>query len=92
MEPLRYPSIRRKTYKVPWGYDPHPDDPEILIADEEAMDALEQARVYLRDSSFREVANWLTAVTERPITHAGLMVRLKFDPEKDNTAPCFKFK
>ena len=44
--------------------------------------ALEKAKEYLQQYSYREVANWLTKQTERSISHVGLKKRI--DSEQSN--------
>ena len=39
--------------------------------------ALEKAKKYLQQYSYREVANWLTKQTERSISHVGLKKRIE---------------
>lgn len=91
-ELLKYPPIKRKTYQIPWGYDEHPDDPGLLVPDQDALDALVAAKEYLEYCSLREVADWIVKTTGRKISHTGLKHRLTFRPYEDNTRDSFKFQ
>lgn len=65
--------------KVPWGYEVSDYDPHLLISVEEQLLALEEAHMYLRHSSYEEVARWLSDYTGRKITGMGLWKRVKTD-------------
>lgn len=67
-----YQAIRKPHGKVPWGYDVHPDDPMLLVPDRKAFDYLDEARTWLKVSSLRQVAAWLTKKSGRPISHQAL--------------------
>ena len=65
--------------QVPWGYKRDEQDPQLLHPIEEQLEALSQASDYLRDSSYNEVARWLTDYTGRKISGMGLWKRIKQD-------------
>ena len=65
--------------QVPWGYKKDEHDPQLLHPVEEQLEALSQAVDYLRDSSYNEVARWLTDYTGRKISGMGLWKRVKQD-------------
>ena len=48
------------------------------------LDLLEQARAYIKQYSYRQVANWLTKNSGREISHVGLMKRLKNERQRKN--------
>ena len=73
----RYSSLKGPT--VPWGYRQSDKNSYILEPIEEQLDALEQAEQYLKQSSYKEVARWLTDYTGRKITSMGLWKRIKKD-------------
>ena len=50
------------------------------------LDKLEMARNYVKQYSYREVANWLTKQAGRYISHVGLRKRLMHEQQRKNTA------
>jgi hypothetical protein len=64
-------SIKRKARVIPFGYKLSEDTNYIEPVQEE-LDALKEAKEYLNNCSYREVARWLTQKTGRTITHTGL--------------------
>ena len=72
-----YSSLKGPT--VPWGYKQSDKNSYVLEPIEEQLDALEQAEQYLKQSSYKEVARWLTDYTGRKITSMGLWKRIKKD-------------
>ena len=69
---------------IPFGYDVDPDDPDVLLPNEHQLDMLEKAQKYLKQYSYREVANWLTRNTGRSISHVGLRKRLDNERRRKN--------
>ena len=69
--------IPRIARTVPFGYEVDPDDSGILKPIPDQLNKLKQAKKYLKQYSYREVANWLSAHTGRSISHVGLMKRVK---------------
>jgi len=69
--PPKMPLIKRKARVIPFGYKLAGDTNYIEPVQEE-LDALEEAKEYLNNCSYREVARWLSQKTNRSITHTGL--------------------
>ncbi len=68
-------SLMQKTRKgntVPFGYKLKEDNHSLEPIPEQ-LDALEKAKEYLENSSYREVAQWVKAKTGRYISHVGLI-------------------
>ena len=78
--------IPRISRTIPFGYDIDPDDPDVLLPNEHQLDMLEKAKHYLKQYSYREVANWLTRNTGRDISHVGLKKRLDNERTRKNKA------
>ena len=47
--------IPRIARTVPFGYELHPDDSEVLVPIPDELDKLQQAKKYLKQYSYREV-------------------------------------
>ena len=75
-------AVPRIARTVPFGYKLDKNDPYILRPFPEELDALEQARKYIKQYSYREVANWLSKRTERYISHVGLRKRLAHEQQR----------
>ena len=71
---LPIPKIARV---VPFGYMEDPEDDDQLLPIPRELRALEKAKEYLQQYSYREVANWLTKQTGRSISHMGLKKRIE---------------
>ena len=78
--------IPRISRTIPFGYDVDPDDPDVLLPNEHQLDMLEKAQKYLKQYSYREVANWLSKNTGRYISHVGLKKRLDNERTRNNQA------
>ena len=63
--------IKRKARTIPFGYK-LAEDTDYIEPVQEELDALEEAKQYLNNCSYREVAKWLSLKTGRSITHTGL--------------------
>ena len=72
MEPLK---IRRKSKTIPFGFKLS-SDPSYLEPISSELQALDEAKKYIKNCSDREVAQWLTKKTGRYISHVGLRERL----------------
>ena len=70
--------IKRKARTIPFGYK-LAEDTDYLVPIESELEALEQAKNYLKTCSLREVAIWLTRKTGRYISYLGLNKRVKRD-------------
>src|SRR5210317_1458790 len=66
--------IPRIARTIPFGY----------VQDEQ--DKLEMARNYVKQYSYRQVANWLSKQTGRYISHVGLRKRLQNEKRRKNQA------
>ena len=80
---IKIPRIART---VPFGYIQDEQDPETLNPIKDELDKLEMARNYVKQYSYRQVANWLTTQTGRYISHVGLRKRLKNEQRRKNQA------
>ena len=78
--------IPRIARTVPFGYELDPEDINLLKPIKIELDLLEQARRYVKQYSYRQVANWLSKNSGRDISHVGLMKRLKNERKRQNQA------
>jgi|TARA_A100001011_G_scaffold326910_1_gene350743 hypothetical protein len=78
--------IPRIARTVPFGYELDPEDKNLLKPIKIELDLLEQARKYVKQYSYRQVANWLSKNSGRDISHVGLMKRLKNERKRQNQA------
>jgi hypothetical protein len=78
--------IPRIARTVPFGYELHPEDSEVLVPIPDELDKLRQAKKYIKQYSYREVANWLSKNTGRYISHVGLKKRLDNEKTRNNKA------
>ena len=76
---LKIPRIART---IPFGYILDTEDKELLLPVPLELEALEQARQYIKQYSYREVANWLSTRTGRYISHVGLRKRLAHEQQR----------
>lgn len=74
--------VVRVSKQIPFGYKLDPEDNWILLPIPEELDLLEQAKVHLKQYSYRAVADWLSEKSGRSITHAGLRQRVISDRKK----------
>jgi hypothetical protein len=70
--------IKRKARTIPFGYKLS-EDPDYIEPIESELDALEEAKKFLKTCSYREVAIWLSAKTKRYISYVGLRKRVTRD-------------
>lgn len=78
--------IPRIARTIPFGYVQDEDDADILLPVSIELDNLEKAREYIKQYSFRQVANWLSNETGRYISHVGLRKRLHNERKRKNKA------
>ena len=78
--------IPRVARTIPFGYELDPEDNGILLPISHELDMLTQAQKYLKQYSYREVANWLARNTGRDISHVGLKKRLDNERQRKNKA------
>ena len=84
---LMIPKISRT---IPFGYEAHEQDEDILVPVIEELEALELAKEYLREYSYREVAGWLSDRTGREISHIGLRKRIQKEKQRKSKAATYK--
>jgi len=75
---------------IPFGYKLNEQDKELLDPIPYELEALELARKYINQYSYRQVANWLTKKTGRDISHVGLRKRLIHERQRKNKARTLK--
>ena len=73
MEPIK---IKKRAKTVPFGFK-ESSTPVYLEPVREELDALNQAKDYLKNCSLRETASWLHRKTGRYISHVGLKKRIE---------------
>ena len=73
MEPIK---IKKRAKTVPFGFK-ESSTPGYLEPVREELEALDQAKDYLKNCSLRETASWLSRKTGRYISHVGLKKRLE---------------
>ena len=73
MEPIK---IKKRARTIPFGYK-QSNDPNYLEPVKEELQALNQAKDYLKNCSLRETASWLHRKTGRYISHVGLKKRFE---------------
>lgn len=71
---------------IPFGYKVSEHDDLLLEPIPVELEALEKAKEYLNRYSSRHVAAWLTKVTGRSISHAGLLKRIKHEQHNKTKA------
>tara|TARA_R100000995_G_C3479102_1_gene122777 strand:- start:1281 stop:1691 length:411 start_codon:yes stop_codon:yes gene_type:complete len=85
-EKFEWRKVVRVGRVVPFGYRQDPDDCDILLPIPEELDLLEEAKKYLRQYSYRDVAAWLTEESGRYISHVGLMKRVQIERKRKREA------
>ena len=78
--------IPKMARTIPFGYVEDPDDSTILRPIKNELDALEKAKKYLGQYSYREISNWLSKQTGRYISHVGLRKRVQDERRRKKTA------
>ena len=73
MEPIK---IKKRAKTVPFGFK-ESSTPGYLEPVREELEALDQAKEYLKNCSLRETASWLHRKTGRYISHVGLKKRIE---------------
>ena len=82
--------IPRISCVIPFGYEVDPEDPNTLLPVPIQLEALEAAKKHVKRFSYRDIANWLTAVTGRSISHMGLKKRLEIERTRRTKARAIK--
>lgn len=75
---------------VPFGYEVNKEDSKLLDPIPFELEAIEVARQYVKQYSYRQVANWITTKTGRDISHVGLRKRLMNERQRKNKARTLK--
>lgn len=83
-------TIPRISRTIPFGYKVHKEDEDILVPIVEELEALELAKEYLKEYSYREVAGWLSDRTGREISHIGLRKRIQKEKQRKSKATTYK--
>ena len=82
--------IPRISKTIPFGYMAHKKDDKLLVPIIEELEALELAKEYLNEYSYREVAGWLSERTGREISHVGLRKRIQTEKQRKSKAETYK--
>jgi len=85
-EKIEWRQIPRVSKTIPFGYAESDTDKNILTPIDDELNALEQAKLHLKQYSYREVAHWLSKTTERYISHVGLRKRIQHERQRKKTA------
>ena len=80
---IQIPRIART---IPFGYKLNEEDSDLLDPVPYELEAIELARKYVNQYSYRQVAQWLTKKTGRDISHVGLRKRLMHERQRKNKA------
>lgn len=88
-EYISIPNIKNSKV-APFGYKLNEEDNYIFDPIAEELNALEEAKKYIKQYSSRKVAAWLTNVTGRSITHVGLLKRIKHEGTNKRKAQIFR--
>ena len=83
---LEWHPVVRVGRVVPFGYSQDENDRDILLPIEEELELLEKAKKFIRQYSYRDVANWLSEQSGRNISHVGLMKRVKLEQKRKTKA------
>lgn len=82
--------IPRLSRTIPFGYEVDPEDQDVLLPIPLQLKALEDAKKHVKRYSYRDVANWIEAVTGRSISHVGLKKRLDSERFRRTQASALK--
>jgi len=85
-EQKEWVQIPRIARIIPFGYKLNEEDQDLLDPIPYELEAIELARKYTKQYSYREIANWLTKKTGREISHVGLRKRLMHEQQRKNKA------
>ena len=89
-EQKEWMQIPRIARIIPFGYKLNEEDPNLLDPIPYELEAIELARKYTKQYSFRQIANCLTKKTGRYISHVGLRKRLMHEQQRKNKARTLK--
>ena len=82
----KWSPIPRIARTIPFGYALDEFDPDLLQPVPLELEALEKAKVHLKQFSLRDVARWLTEATGRHISQEGLRKRVDIDDSRRRKA------
>ena len=82
--------VVRKSRQIPFGYKANPVDNTTLLPVEEELNALVEAKEYLKSCSYREVARWLSARTGRSITYQALHKLMTKERDRQNAVQSYR--
>ena len=82
--------IPRISKTIPFGYKAHKTDDKLLVPIIEELEALDLAKEYLHEYSYREVARWLSDRTGREISYVGLRKRVQIEKKRKGKAETYK--
>ena len=82
--------VVRKSRQIPFGYEADPNDDTILLPIQEQLDALLEAKEYLKTCSYREVSRWLSAKTGRTITYQALHKLVNRERDRQNAVQSYR--
>lgn len=85
-----YVNIPRLGRTIPYGYSVDEANPGWLVPIPLELEAIEKAKKYLKQYSYRQVAAWLTTVTGREISHVGLMKRVKSEQSQKRKSSTYR--
>mgnify|MGYP001412918662 FL=1 len=71
---------------IPFGYRQSKEDKDLLLPIVEELELLEKAKKFIRQYSYRQVANWLSTQSGRNISHVGLMKRIRIEQKRKTEA------
>lgn len=76
-----YPIVRVGRH-VPFGYKQDEENELLLIPIPEELELLEKAKLFLKEYSLRQVAQWLSNESGRYISHVGLDKRVRMEEKR----------
>jgi hypothetical protein len=76
---------------IPFGYVQDEEDPDILLPIQSELVLLEKAKTFLKQYSYRDVANWLTEQSGRSISHVGLRTRVQSDQKRKTDLTNYRY-
>ena len=71
---------------IPFGYRQSEEDRDLLLPIVEELELLEKAKKFIRQYSYRQVANWLSTQSGRNISHVGLIKRIRIEQKRKTEA------
>jgi len=83
--PEEWESIPKLARVIPYGYKKDPDRVGWLLPIPLELEAMKKAKKYIKQYSYRQVANWLTTTTGRPISFNGLRCRLDLESKRERS-------